>query len=509
MPEIVASLSALQMLDDLGHALRDAFFMFWETLWPLVLGFGLSGAVQAFISRDQMERVLGDHRPATLLRAGAFGMASSSCSYAASAMAKSLFQKGADFLSAMVFMVASTNLVIELGIVLAVLIGWQFTAAEFVGGPIMIVLLAVLGSFTLRPVMVEAARRRLNSAGPGRAVSTELGGMAGSGSEDWRRKITSRAAWSDSASFTVADLTMLRKELVVGYVVAGFLATLVPRGFWNALFIHGHGIWTSIENAIVGPVIAFMSFVCSIGNVPLAAALWKGGISFGGVVSFIFADLVAAPLVLIYRRYYGGLLTVRLVILFWAVMAAAGLIVEAIFSVSGLVPAHRPVRIVTPSFHWGSTSILNLVFLAVFACLYWMYRTRGRLGTSGTFALDPVCGMQVRVADAPAHRWHRGRDWWFCSDRCAERFGSDPGRYVQTSAMFDAVQKHQDADGDEGEEISMAIDPVCGMSVDPAAAAAIRRHEGRNYFFCAPGCAEAFEADPQRYLEHDEHSTER
>ncbi len=375
MVEPTLAVTAWGVVVDVGRGLREAFFMFWETLWPLVLGFGLSGAVQAFVSRDRMRRALGNHRPATLVRAGALGMASSSCSYAASAMAKSLFQKGADFIAAMVFMVASTNLVIELGIVLAVLIGWQFTAAEFVGGPIMIALLAMAGSLVLRPALLDAARRRLGGtdAAEGPGHDHEIGAPAAG--EPGRNGPRSRATWSASAGYTVADLTMLRKEMAIGYLVAGFLATLVPRGFWNALFVHGHGAWTSIENAVVGPVIAFVSFVCSIGNVPLAAALWKGGISFGGVVSFIFADLVAAPLVLIYRRYYGGRLTVRLVLLFWGVMAVAGLIVEAIFSSSGLVPTRRPVRIAPASFHWDATTILNLVFLAVFAYLYWLYPT--------------------------------------------------------------------------------------------------------------------------------------
>ena len=421
------------VLPDIGRSLREAFFMFWETLWPLVLGFGLSGAVQAFASHEGVAARLGNHRPAAVARATGLGMASSSCSYAASAMAKSLIQKGADFTTAMVFMFASTNLVVELGIVLAILLGWQFTAAEFVGGPIMIILLAAAGGLLLRPGLVAAARRRLSSArGAGSAMTAvseqrqaELEG------QPWRRKLTSMAAWSDAAAYTVADLTMLRKELVIGYGVAGFLAVLVPQAGWNALFVPGHGALTLIENALVGPVIAFLSFQCSIGNVPVAAALWKGGISFGGVISFLFADLVAAPLVLIYRRYYGGPLTLRLLGLFWAVMAGAGLIVQGIFSGAGLVPRHRPTQIVTTSFHWDYTTALNILFLAVFAYLYWLYRNRDRLGGGAGYAIDPVCGMQVRTATAPAHRSRGGDRVWFCSDRCAEAFDSDSPRRLE------------------------------------------------------------------------------
>jgi len=258
--------------------------------------------------------------------------------------------------------------------------------------------------------------------------------------------------------------------------------------------MHGHGIWTSIENAIIGPVIAFLSFVCSIGNVPMAAALWKGGISFGGVISFIFADLLAAPLVFIYRRYYGGALTLRLVGLFWGVMAAAGLAVEGIFSAAGLIPTHRPTQIVSTSFQWNYTTVLNLIFLAAFAYLYWLYRNRDRLGGGAGYAFDPVCGMQVRTTNAPARLTYRGRRYWFCSDHCADRFRADPHRYRRHHTVPDHAH-HQ------GEEPSMATDPVCGMTVDPAGAPAVRRHDGRNYFFCRLECAEAFDADPSRYLE--------
>jgi uncharacterized protein len=499
MLDHIFALTFSETAADIGRSLRESFFMFWETLWPLVLGFGVSGAVQAFVSRENMERSMGNHRPAAIARASGYGMVSSSCSYAASAMAKSLFQKGADFVTAMVFMFASTNLVVELGIVLVVLLGWQFMAAEFVGGPIMIVLLAMFGGLVLSSGMIEVARRRLAR---GRGTADEHVHESGVSEErqhelqqePWRQKLPSRAAWSDAASYTVADLTMLRKEMVVGYLVAGFLSVFVPVSVWSTVFLHGHGVWTSIENVVVGPVIAFVSFVCSIGNVPMAAALWKGGISFGGVISFIFADLLAAPLVLIYRRYYGGALTIRLVALFWAVMAAAGLIVEGIFSAGGIVPQVRPTQIVTTNVQWNYTTVLNIVFLAVFAYLYWLYRNRDRLGGGSGYVIDPVCGMQVRTSHAPATSTHRGHRYWFCSDRCAERFDANPQRYRT------AVAEHKRAN-DEEKSPAMATDPVCGMSVDPATAAAVRTHDGRNYFFCASNCAEAFDADPARYLD--------
>jgi uncharacterized membrane protein YraQ (UPF0718 family)/YHS domain-containing protein len=332
-------------------------------------------------------------------------------------MAKSLFQKGADFVDAMVFMFASTNLVLELGIVLLVLLGWQFAVAQFLGGIIMVVLLALTGGFVVRGALVNRARARLQR-GEDNTLRTERVEVE---RMPWRRKLTSRAAWSDAASYTIADITMLRKELVIGYGVAGLLTVIVPMAVWNAVFVEGHGFWTSLENALVGPFIAFISFVCSIGNVPMAAALWHGGISFGGVITFIFADLLALPLVLVYRKYYGLRLTLRLVAWFYVVMVAAGLLVEGIFGAFGAIPTSRPETIVDAHFSWNYTTYLNIVFLGVLAVLYWLYRTRAR-GDASAYATDPVCSMQVEKDNAPAHRVVDGRPVWFCSDRCAERY---------------------------------------------------------------------------------------
>jgi uncharacterized membrane protein YraQ (UPF0718 family)/YHS domain-containing protein len=420
-------LLALISFDDVRDSFREAFFMFWETLWALVLGFTLSGAVQAFVSKDDMQRVLGDHGPKAVARASGFGMVSSSCSYAATAMAKSLFQKGADFVSAMIFMFASTNLVVELGVVLVVLMGWQFAAAEFVGGPIMIALLAFTGGWVVRKGLADRARERLQAGHMGGHDHQAMVGVSEERQAQlertpWREKLTSKAAWSDAASYTMADITMLRKELVIGYVVAGFLAMLVPVRVWNDVFLHGHGFWTSLENVIVGPFIAVISFVCSIGNVPMAAALWHGGISFGGVISFIFADLIALPLLLIYRKYYGTRLTLRLFVWFYAVMAVAGLAVEGIFQLTGGIPKSRPDTIVTTHFEWNYTTFLNIAFIGVLGALYYLYRNRERFGGGAGYAIDPICGMQVETANAPAHVVRDGIDVWFCSDRCRDRY---------------------------------------------------------------------------------------
>jgi len=338
-------------------------------------------------------------------------------------MAKSLFVKGADFVASMVFMFASTNLVLELGIVLVVLMGWQFAVSEFVGGSIMIFLLATLGALWLRGRLVVQARERLEAAAP---VSEHEHGTASEGDRlPLKVRLRSPAGWADSATYTMSDLTMLRRELVVGYTVAGFLTVLVPAWVWQAVFLTGHGFWTSVENAIVGPFIAIISFVCSIGNVPLAAALWSGGISFGGVIAFIFADLIAFPLLLIYRRYYGTRLMLRMLAVFWALMSTAGLLTELLFRAAGLVPTIRPTTIAPAHFSWNYTTYLNLIFLLLFGVLYWLYRNRERLGAGDRYARDPVCGMQVEKAHAPATRDHGGERQYFCSDHCADRFVAD------------------------------------------------------------------------------------
>jgi uncharacterized protein len=417
------------VLDTIGRSLSDGAGMFWETLWALVLGFGLSGAVQAFVSRAQMQRALGDNRARTIAKAGVFGAVSSSCSYAASALAKTLFQRGADFTAAQAFMFASTNLVVELGIVLWLLIGWEFAAAEFVGGAIMVVLLAVV-----LPRVVSASEQDR-----ARAALDDTHGAAHDGHEGHgepassRSRVRSLAGWSDAAGYTISDLTMLRRELVIGFVVAGFADAAVPVRFWKSLFVTGHGVWSALENVVLGPFLAIISFVCSIGNVPLAAALWTGGITFGGTIAFVFADLIALPLLLIYRKYYGPRLTVKLLAVFWVTMSVAGLATEYLFRAAGIAPApdtgdHGMVG--RDVWGWNYTTVLDIVALVVFAGMYWLYRSRGRFGGGAAYAKDPICGMQVEKAHPGAVTQHLGETVYFCSDHCRERFEASSPSHV-------------------------------------------------------------------------------
>ena len=317
--------------------------MFFHTFWALVIGFTLSGAVQAFVSRKAMREQLGDASFKSITKASLFGIISSSCSYSASALAKSLFSKGANFTASMVFMFASTNLVIELGLVLWILMGWQFAVAEFIGGVIMILLLKLLIPRLIPAKLIAQSQE-----------SYEASQSSGSGR---------KPSWHDAAGYTIGDFKMLRVELVIGFVVAGLAAKLVPASFWSALFLSDRGLISSIENAIIGPVIAFISFVCSVGNVPLAAALWHGGITFGGTISFIYADLVSLPLVLIYRKYYGTKLAIRLTLVFWLVMSMSGFITEVIFSALGQIPTSNHLMSHSNSIGWNYTTILNIFAL--------------------------------------------------------------------------------------------------------------------------------------------------
>ncbi len=393
--------------------LQMSWWMFFDTFWALVFGFVLSGLIQAFVSKNQMRNALGDHSAKSVAKASFFGMVSSSCSYAATALGKTLFFRGADFTTSMIFAFASTNLVIELGLVLWILIGWQFAAAEFIGGAFMILLL-----WFLLPRLVS--KKLLNS------IRVEE-------SQSSSESQVGRASLADAAGYTIGDFTMMRTELIVGFLIAGLATALVPVSIWQRLFLTGHGIFSSIENVVIAPLIAFISFVCSVGNVPMAAALWHNGISFGGTVSFIFADLVALPLVLIYRKYYGNLVALRLTLTFWFVMSLSGLVTQFIFNLFKLSPARGKLSVVTSHIGLNATTILNLAALLILAVVFYLVRTSKKNSISGDdseFAKDLVCGMQVRKVDAAAMYEYEGKKYYFCMDGCRDSFAKDPISYL-------------------------------------------------------------------------------
>ncbi len=358
----------MQIVNSIGQALFTSFSMFWEILWPLMLGFTLSGIVQAVVSHNAMAKTLGCDGPKCLTFATLFGIASSSCSYAAVALARSIFQKGASFVSAMAFELASTNLVIELGIILIVLMGWQFTAAEFVGGILMVIFIGVLFRLTLTPKLVQMARAQAEKGLTGRMEGHAAMDMSVSGGSFFSR-LLSRRGLTAVSNFFVMDWASVWVDIVLGLLIAGALAAWVPNSFWNAFFFSNNPTLAKIEGPLVGPLVAIFSFVCSVGNVPLAAVLWRGGISFGGVVSFIFADLIILPILDIYRKYYGWRVMGYILLTFYVTMAAAGYVVEFLFQALGIIPQNRNVVAITEGVQWNYTSILNSIFLLLAAIL--------------------------------------------------------------------------------------------------------------------------------------------
>ena len=422
------------VLQQIGRALSLSGSMLWEVLWPLALGFLLSAVVETVVSKRTVSRLLGRDTAKSVALATAFGAASSSCSYAAVAVARSLFRKGATLANSIIFEFASTNLVFELGLVLFVVLGWQFVSAEFAGGLLMVVLLAFIFRATLRPDLVDEARQQ--------AERGVLGRMEGHGAMDMsitdgpllRRLFSGRACTAISHYFFM-NIYSLWFDLLLGFLIAGAVAAWVPDTVWSHLFLSGHGIWTEIWGAIIGPLVAVVTFVCSVGNVPLAAVLWRGGISFGGVIAFIFADLIILPILDIYRKYYGRRTAVYLFVVSLLTMATAGLVIGLLFRAFNATPTDRTITQIESYPAWNATTYLDIAFLLLMI----------------------VLGV----------------------------------RFLRTGgvAMLRAMEQPPD-------EHAADRDPVCGMAVDPSHAAHRVERDGRTYVFCSAGCKAAFEKDP-------------
>ena len=420
--------------------------MFWEVLWPLALGFLLSAIVQTVVSKRAVASTLGRPDLRGVALACGFGAASSSCSYAAVALARALFRRGADFVNAIIFEFASTNLVIELGLVLLILLGWQFVAAEFAGGLLMVLILWILFKLTLRRRMVEKARAQ---AEKGIAGST----MEGHGEMDmsitegpFLSRLFSARAFTAISHYFYMDVHSLYLDLGLGFLIAGALGAWVPKSFWQAFFFVNNPTLNELWGPLVGPLISMLSFVCSIGNVPLAAVLWNGGISFGGVISFIFADLIILPILNIYRKYYGARMSLYLLAVSYVAMAVAGLLISLAFQALGIAPQHHQVSVLISRPEWNYTTFLDLASLVLLAVLGYRFLTTGGVEMLRAMAVPPE-------------------------------------------------QKDQ-----------LVRDPVCGMAVDPATAGERAEYQGRTYYFCAGGCRAAFLAGPERYLAGSEHA---
>jgi len=391
-------------LNAVGQALALAGSMTWEILWALILGFFLSAVVQAVVRRATVVRLLGDDRPRAIVAATGFGMASSSCSYAAVALARSLFRKGANFTAAMAFEIASTNLVLELGVIMFLLLGWQFTLAEFIGGPIIIVLVALMFRIVLRQRLLREAAEQAERGVAGSMEGHAAMDMSIQTQGSFWHRLASADGFTSVAHVFVMEWAAIWKDLVAGLLIAGAIGAWVPDAFWQGLFLDGRPLLSAIWGPLIGPVVAMLSFVCSIGNVPLAVVLWGGGISFGGVISFIFADLLILPILNIYRKYYGLKMTAVITGVFYIAMVAAGYAVELIFGLTGLTPDRASAQMPDPGITWNYTTWLNIAFLILAALLTTrFFRTGGRQMLAmmgGTPSTDTESG------DAPATEHH-------------------------------------------------------------------------------------------------------
>jgi hypothetical protein len=446
-------IASAHVLSWLGSGFKEAIAMVWMTWWPLVLGFTLAGVVQGALSRDALRQRLGSdsvrsHATATLL-----GTLSSSCSYAASAMARAIFARGSSWTNSLIFLVASTNLVIELGVVLFVLLGWPFVVAQLVGGVVMVVLLIALTPLMFRRTAVETLTSHVADDATPRPRSTST---------------TRRQRLGLSARYTLGDLTMVRNELLIGFVVAGFLSVHVPNSWWSHIFLAGHGRWTVLENVALAPLVSVLAFVCSVGNVPLAAALWGHGVAFGGVIAFLFADLVTLPLLVIYRRYYGTATAWRLFALLWMTASGAGLVIDGLFRLTHLIPKSHHVRLLSGEFPLGATLVLNVLAAIVLLALWRL--ARGST-TDGHAVTDPICGMTVDPSCAPAFAFRNGTPSYFCSLGCRDKFLAGDAHEI---------------DGPRD-----ALDPVCGMRIARGTITGTG-FDGATYYFCSDGCRQTF-----------------
>jgi uncharacterized protein len=474
--------------------------------------------IQTVVSKRAVAGALGRPDLKGFVLACGFGAASSSCSYAAVAVGRALFRRGASFVNAIIFEFASTNLVFELGLVLLILLGWQFVAAEFAGGLLMAVILWILFKVTLRQRMVDDAKRQAERGvfGSTHEAHGEMD-MSITDGPFLSRLFSPRAFTAISHTFYM-DLNALYVDIGLGFLIAGGLAAWVPNSWWQAFFLTNQPTLNAFWSPLIGPVISMLSFVCSVGNVPLAVVLWNGGISFGGVISFIFADLIILPIINIYRKYYGGRMSLYLLAVSYLAMALAGFLVGGAFQLLRLAPTNHHVTVFETQPTWNYTTFLDIAFLILMAVMAWRFVTTGGLemlraharrpGEEANQVQDPVCGMTVDSATATEKVEYAGATYYFCSAGCRSAFAKDPARHAAQKVLAGHTEEghlghsHTLAamPGGEMEQPRTTIDPVCGMTVDPDKTDFSSVQDGETYYFCSAGCKESFDKDPGKYM---------
>jgi len=466
-----SELSLMQALpiDGILESLRIGVGFLWTAAWAIIMGLVITSLVQVYVSKERMASVLGEGDLAGLTRATAFGAASSGCSFGAVAIGKGLFKKGAHAVNFLAFMFASTNLIVELGLMILILLGWEFLLAELLGGLVLIAVMAVIVHLTLPETLFDEVRRTLEERDRESGTTEDpTCGMEGKDEysiatdggetltfcsegcmETYRQQTASRGGWyaelrSWGGWYKVGnqyrkEWSMIWKDVIAGFLISGFVIVFVPQRVWNALFLEGDGLLVTAENAVMGVAIAVISFVGSMGNVPFAVALWGGGISFAGVIAFVYADLITIPVLNVYRKYYGWRVMLYILGVFFVTMAFTGFLMELLFDALGIVPNLAGGETATDRtyFERNYTFYLNLIAFALSGFLLYVYR-RG-LGAPGEYR-DPVCGM--RTDDTGPAATHDGTTYYFCSETCAETFETDPATYATDRPMVHTDGAH-------------------------------------------------------------------
>ena len=446
------------VVDGVLESLRIGFGFLWTAAWAIIMGITITSLVQVYVSKEQMAKVLGEGDVSGLTKATVFGAASSGCSFGAVAIGKGLFKKGAHAVNFLAFMFASTNLIVELGLMILILLGWEFLLAELLGGVILIAVMALIVHLTLPENLFESVREELIQREHEQGTMEDpTCGMEGkdeyslvtdggetvkfcsegcletyrqemSSSGGWRDELLSWGGWYKVGNQYRKEWSMIWKDVIAGFLISGFVIVFVPQWVWNTLFIQGDGLLVTAENAVMGVAIAVLSFVGSIGNVPFAVALWGGGVGFAGVIAFVYADLITIPVLNVYRKYYGWKVMLYILGVFFVTMAFSGFLMEVLFNALGIVPNLTGGN--TPNekayFKLNYTFYLNLIAFALTGFLLYVYR-RG-LGAPGGYR-DPVCGMQTD--DSGPSLTHDGETYYFCSQRCKQSFEDDPQEFAQ------------------------------------------------------------------------------